>query len=325
MPGCRDLGCERGPALDLLADEEERCGRPGGASASSTAGVPSGCGPSSNVSATPRAVGVGTGCRAGAPARARAATARARTRRRGADRPDRGGRRQARHSADPFARRASAIASTRDAADGRSREAWIRSPAAVEGPRDAPPPRAPSRAHDLGEPEAAERGVVRAYVTAAPAVGHDGTAAHERFEHREAAGGVHEDVARGHPLRHLIGEALDLDARLARVAQRDLAGAASLWPQRQTTAHDRSRRSASSTAPSTSPTPHPPPEMSTMSPCAGNPSAARASSAIARHPELGRGEAVHADDLGRSTRDASHLGDRLRVRDQVDVDAGHAQ
>ncbi len=53
-----DLGQQRGPPAHLLADDEEGRPAPARASSSRITGVPSGCGPSSNVSATPGAAGI---------------------------------------------------------------------------------------------------------------------------------------------------------------------------------------------------------------------------------------------------------------------------
>ena len=190
VAGGSDLRGDRRPALDLLADEEERRRRACGDSASRTAGVPCGCGPSSKVSATP----CGRPRRQGMPSRS--AT-------RGASGSGAGQDHAAAAPAQPAATAPATfsravlrtVASGEHEGGGRRevREARIRPPRALERALERAPELA-ARRHDLGEPEAAQRRVVATDVPASPPERDGRAAAHERLEHGQPAGRVNEHV-----------------------------------------------------------------------------------------------------------------------------------
>ena len=94
----------------------------------------------------------------------------------------------------------------------------------------------------------------------------------------------------------------------------------SLVPHRQTATAPGNASTAAAAA-SRSPIPQPPPEMATTGAPAGRPSAARAASRDGGALVLRPHEAAHVADVGARAGDRRDLGARLRVDDQVQVDA----
>ena len=169
---------------------------------------------------------------------------------------------------------------------GRLRRARTRRPRA--GPRSAGraaagcegalerAPELAARRRDLGEAEAAKRLVVAADVPASPAVRDRRAAAHQRLEHRQAAGRVHERVGGGEPVGHAsVNPSTRTRGSLPNVRdERSRSSRCGRTGRRP--ASTPSTCSASAIAPSTSPTPQPPPETSTTPPASQAGRAARA-------------------------------------------------
>ena len=290
---------------------------PAAASASSTAGVPSGCGPSSKVSATP----LSAARRQGMPRRSRRAG-------RAAPAPATSSRRRRQGRARAAAARHSGAAALRalrggeheGGGGGQVREARIG------------PARCPERALDRRAELAARPTTWRARSGAAPrrCAGYDRVPSRTRRPRSRASSlrgrSARRSSARarrgGHPLGHAVGEGLDAHARLACEARGDPRAQSLVVPaeaddlrhaiQRE---RDLDRTRDIADAPAAARDEHD----------RRRPAAARAPAARPRRPwarELRPREAVHAVDLGRGPGDAPHLRDRLGVGDEMDVDPG---
>ena len=214
------------------------------ASRSSTAGVPSTCGPSSKVRAM--------------PGRSR----RVRMLERGGQRRDVGGRggggpRRGRRGAQPGRGERRMLTRPRRAPGARELEprpprgGAAKSNGTVRGiverltaarPSARRPSRPPAPARSGGTPS-----LWTPHVAATPAVRDRGALAHLRLEHRQAPGRVHQHVGRGEPVGHPLGEPLDRTRGSPAYRRIRRSRSSSLRPHRQTassTSASRGRRRA---------------------------------------------------------------------------------
>ena len=184
--------------------------RPPRRAPSSTAGVPCGCGPSSNVIATAPGTAHRVGTRSAAATRgtigASAGTAQAAAVPR---------REDARRRASQAPAGAAASSRTASAARGRAAKDRSGSTRRVERPPHLDLEQRRGAGHRR-EPEALVRAVVDPDVRDAPAVGDRPGPAHLGLEHGQPRGRVDEHVGGGEVGAHRVGEALDAHERVAR-------------------------------------------------------------------------------------------------------------
>ena len=177
------------------------------------------------------------------------------------------------------------------------------------------------RRRDAREPEAREGAVVRADVTAPPAVRDRRAAAHQRLEHGQPAGRMDERIGRGEPVRHLVRERLGPHTLVAREVLLErlpellvVAAQADDLVDSLHGEHLAHRALDVADAPAAAGDEH---DLGAGLQLEGAPRVGRR----ARLEELRRREAVHAMHLGVLARDPAHLVDRLRVRHEVQVGA----
>ena len=147
-----------------------------------------------------------------------------------------------------------------------------------------------------------------------------GTTAHQRLEHRQASGRVHEHVARREPLGHDVGEALDPNARIvpeprAELRQQRLVPAAEADDASDRGNRERLGNRSLDIADAPAASGH---ENDLAR--GGKTERAPRGGLRTRNAECGRRESVHAVHRRVRSDDRAHFPDRLRVRNEVHVD-----